>query len=285
MSGKDPAVMRLELARMHWALGERAEAVGAIERAARALPDPDALLALVDACLEELEAGDAVDLAARLAGLRARSRRSTRASPPICRRRSRPDPGEALRRAGSLGKGARGDRQPAAPESRRPPGARAAGVDRGQPPAPHATRASSPSSSAGSEISRAASKETPSHDLPRDPTDLGGAHAGRPGRCRDGRRRGRDRRVREGRRRVDLSAIAVEFGRIFTSPRRCRRRSTARATGSWRSCCWLPAATSFCSAGSTRTASWCSRSSRPASWARRAGWRAACCRRSGKRSD
>ena len=73
MSGKDPAVMRLELARMHWALGERAEAVGAIERAARALPDPDALLALVDSCLEELEAGDAVDLAARLAGLRARA--------------------------------------------------------------------------------------------------------------------------------------------------------------------------------------------------------------------
>ncbi len=73
MSGKDPALMRLELARMHWALGERAEAVGAIERAARALPDPDALLALVDSCLEELEAGDAVDLAARLAGLRARA--------------------------------------------------------------------------------------------------------------------------------------------------------------------------------------------------------------------
>ena len=73
MSSKDPAVMRLELARMHWALGERAEAVGAIERASRQLPDPDALLALVDSCLEELEAGDAVDLAARLAGLRARA--------------------------------------------------------------------------------------------------------------------------------------------------------------------------------------------------------------------
>ena len=73
MSGNDPAKMRLELARMHWALGERAEAVGALERVAQKLGDPDALLALVDACLEELEAGDAVDLAARLAGLRARA--------------------------------------------------------------------------------------------------------------------------------------------------------------------------------------------------------------------
>src|SRR5262245_52571 len=65
--------MRLELARVHWALGERAEAVGALERFAAQMPDPDALLALVDGCLEELEAGDAVDLAARLAGLRARA--------------------------------------------------------------------------------------------------------------------------------------------------------------------------------------------------------------------
>lgn len=73
MSGKDPAQMRLELARVHWALGERAEAIGALERAATQMSDPDALLALVDGCLEELEAGDAVDLAARLAGLRARA--------------------------------------------------------------------------------------------------------------------------------------------------------------------------------------------------------------------
>src|SRR5262245_10774313 len=65
--------MRLELARVHWALGERAEAVGALERAAAQLTDPDAFLTLVDGCLEELEAGDAVDLAARLAGLRARA--------------------------------------------------------------------------------------------------------------------------------------------------------------------------------------------------------------------
>lgn len=70
---KDPAKMRLELARVHWALGERAEALGALERAANQMADPDALLALVDHCLEELEAGDAVDLAARLAGLRARA--------------------------------------------------------------------------------------------------------------------------------------------------------------------------------------------------------------------
>ena len=70
---KDPAKMRLELARVHWALGERAEAIGALERAATQMSDPDALLGLVDGCLEELEAGDAVDLAARLAGLRARA--------------------------------------------------------------------------------------------------------------------------------------------------------------------------------------------------------------------
>lgn len=63
--------MRLELARMHWALGERAEAVAALERVAQEIRDPDALLAVVDASLEELEAGDAADLAARLAGLRA----------------------------------------------------------------------------------------------------------------------------------------------------------------------------------------------------------------------
>ncbi len=73
MSGKDPVKLRLELARMHWALGERAEAVAALERCARETPDHDALLGLVDACLEELEAGDAADLAARLAGLRARA--------------------------------------------------------------------------------------------------------------------------------------------------------------------------------------------------------------------
>ena len=70
---KDPAKMRLELARVHWALGERAEAIGALERAANQMTDPDGLLALVDGCLEELEAGDAVDLAARLAGVRARA--------------------------------------------------------------------------------------------------------------------------------------------------------------------------------------------------------------------
>jgi len=73
VSDKDPGKLRLELARMHWALGERADAVGALERACSAGVDPEALLALCDACLEELEAGDAVDLAAKLAGLRARA--------------------------------------------------------------------------------------------------------------------------------------------------------------------------------------------------------------------
>lgn len=73
MSGKDPKKMRLELARMHWALGERAEAVTVLERCAREKVDPEELLDSVDGCLEELEAGDAADLAARLAKLRARA--------------------------------------------------------------------------------------------------------------------------------------------------------------------------------------------------------------------
>jgi len=73
VTARDAVNLRLELARMHWALGERAEAVAALERCARETPEHDALLGLVDACLEELEAGDAVDLAARLAGLRARA--------------------------------------------------------------------------------------------------------------------------------------------------------------------------------------------------------------------
>src|SRR5262249_11169657 len=58
---------------MHWALVERAEAVGVLERCAREKADPEALLDAVDGCLEELEAGDAADLAARLAKLRAKA--------------------------------------------------------------------------------------------------------------------------------------------------------------------------------------------------------------------
>ena len=72
MSGKDPAKMRLELARMQWALGERADAVTTLEKGTAA-GDPESLLAAVDGYLEELEAGDAPDLAARLAGLRAKA--------------------------------------------------------------------------------------------------------------------------------------------------------------------------------------------------------------------
>lgn len=71
MRGKDPAKLRLELARMHWALGERSEAVGVLERCAREQVDPEVLLDTIDGCLEELEAGDTPDLAARLAKLRA----------------------------------------------------------------------------------------------------------------------------------------------------------------------------------------------------------------------
>jgi hypothetical protein len=72
VSGKDPAKMRLELARMQWALGERADAVTTLEKG-RAAADAESLLAAVDGYLEELEAGDAPDLAARLAGLRAKA--------------------------------------------------------------------------------------------------------------------------------------------------------------------------------------------------------------------
>jgi hypothetical protein len=73
VSGKDPKKMRLELARMHWALGERAEAVTVLERCAREQADPEEMLDTVDGFLEELEAGDAPDLAARLAKVRARA--------------------------------------------------------------------------------------------------------------------------------------------------------------------------------------------------------------------
>jgi len=64
--------MRLELARMQWALGERADAVSTLEKGT-ATADPESLLGDVDGYLEELEAGDAPDLAARLAGLRAKA--------------------------------------------------------------------------------------------------------------------------------------------------------------------------------------------------------------------
>jgi tetratricopeptide (TPR) repeat protein len=72
VTAKDPLQMRLELARMHWALGEHGDALAALERCAGLDPAHDALLQLVDGCLEELEAGHAVDVASRLARLRAK---------------------------------------------------------------------------------------------------------------------------------------------------------------------------------------------------------------------
>ena len=72
MSAKDPTQLRVELARGHWQLGERSEAVTCLERAADAGASGEALLALVDAGLEELEGPGDEELGARLSRLRAR---------------------------------------------------------------------------------------------------------------------------------------------------------------------------------------------------------------------
>ena len=71
MSANEATRIRVDLARGHWQLGERAEAIACLERAVSALPLYDGLLAFVEACLEDLEAGGAEELALRLAALRA----------------------------------------------------------------------------------------------------------------------------------------------------------------------------------------------------------------------
>ncbi len=71
MSADEATRMRVDLARGHWQLGERAEAITCLERAVSALPLHDGLLAFVESCLEDLEAGGAEELALRLAALRA----------------------------------------------------------------------------------------------------------------------------------------------------------------------------------------------------------------------
>jgi tetratricopeptide (TPR) repeat protein len=72
MSAKDATQLRVELARGHWQLGERAEAILCLERAAEAGAPGEALLAIVDAGLDELEGSADDALAARLARLRER---------------------------------------------------------------------------------------------------------------------------------------------------------------------------------------------------------------------
>lgn len=71
MSANDVTRIRVDLARGHWQIGERGEAIVCLERAAAAFPLHDGLLAFVESCLEDLEAGGAEELALRLAALRA----------------------------------------------------------------------------------------------------------------------------------------------------------------------------------------------------------------------
>jgi hypothetical protein len=70
MSTNDTTRIRVDLARGHWQLGERAEAVACLERGAAVAPLHDGLLALVESCLEDLEEGGAEELALRLSALR-----------------------------------------------------------------------------------------------------------------------------------------------------------------------------------------------------------------------
>jgi tetratricopeptide (TPR) repeat protein len=72
MTKQDATRIRVDLARGHWQLGERGEAIACLERAAAASPLHDGLLALVETCLEDLESGGAEEMALRLAALRAR---------------------------------------------------------------------------------------------------------------------------------------------------------------------------------------------------------------------
>lgn len=70
MNTNDTTRIRVDLARGHWQLGERADAIACLERAAAVSPLHDSLLVLVESCLEDLEEGGAEDLALRLSALR-----------------------------------------------------------------------------------------------------------------------------------------------------------------------------------------------------------------------
>jgi hypothetical protein len=71
MTKQDATRIRVELARGHWQLGERVEAVACLERGVSGAPLQPGLLTLVESCLEDLESGGAEDLALRLGVLRA----------------------------------------------------------------------------------------------------------------------------------------------------------------------------------------------------------------------
>lgn len=72
MSVDESTRIRIDLARGHWQIGERDDAVVCVERAAAAAPLHEGLLALVESCLEDLESGGSEELALRLAALRAK---------------------------------------------------------------------------------------------------------------------------------------------------------------------------------------------------------------------
>ena len=60
ISANEATRVRVDLARGHWQLGERADAVMSLERAAAVSPLYDGLLMFVESCLEELESGGPV---------------------------------------------------------------------------------------------------------------------------------------------------------------------------------------------------------------------------------
>lgn len=69
MSERGEAELRLDLARGHWGIGERSEAVTCLERCAKAQPDVPQLLELAESFLSECGEGEDEWVAARLAAL------------------------------------------------------------------------------------------------------------------------------------------------------------------------------------------------------------------------
>jgi len=69
MSRKDPAKLRLDIARGHWALGEYDESVSCLERAIGNLEDHNPMMVLVGTMLDDVAAGPVVE---RLIGVRDR---------------------------------------------------------------------------------------------------------------------------------------------------------------------------------------------------------------------
>ena len=250
VSGKDPREMRLELARVHWALGERAEALGALERAADAMPRSRRAARAGRRLLEELEAGDAGDLAARLAGLRARrSRRSTRASRPTCRRRSRRRRWRACSSSRVTARRRSRSRKTCCAATRRRARARLrASMPGRRGRRPHRTRHRRRARALARRPRARRNARERRHDLPRDPADARGQTPGCARRRRDGRRRAsRSTSTRRAARTSISPGSRVEF-----QARARRRRSKVRARSALgdgaaaRSCCSAPATTSSC---------------------------------------